>query len=110
MTDVFAMRRANGDWFALENDGRLRVPIFHTAHDAIMARLRTVEMLLFSPIALDAKLLNEMVGDRGDVDFCIIDNPSASLRRGLRVPQSQLASLLTETDPPKRESATVRAD
>ena len=110
MTDVFAMRRANGDWFALENDGRLRVPVFHTAQDAFMARLRTVEMLLFSPIALNAKLLNEMVGDRGDVDFCIIDNPSASLRRGLRLPQSQLASLLTETDPPKRESATVRAD
>jgi hypothetical protein len=105
MTDVFAMRRANGDWFALENDGRLRVPIFHTAHDALMARLRTVEMLLFSPIALDAKSLNEMVSDRGDVDFCVIDNPSASLKRGLRLPPSQLASLLNETDPPKRNGS-----
>ena len=95
MTDIFAMRRANGDWFALEDDGRLRVPIFHSAHEALMARLRSVEMLLFSPIALDAKLLNEIVGGRGEVDFCVIDDPFASLKRGLRLPQSQLASLLT---------------
>jgi hypothetical protein len=96
------MRRANGDWFALEEDGKLRVPVFHSTHDAFMARLRTVEMLLFSPIALDVQLVNEIVGGAGAVDFCIINNPFASLRRGLRVPQSQLASLLTCADPPKR--------
>jgi hypothetical protein len=95
MTDMFAMRRANGDWFALENDGRLRVPIFHSAHEALMARLRTVEMLLFSPIALDARLLNEMGGGQSEVDFCIINNPFVSLRRGLGLSQSQIASLLT---------------
>lgn len=92
---MFAMRRANGDWFALEDDGRLRVPLFHSAHEALMARLRTVEMLLFSPIELDAKLLNEIVGGRSEVDFCVINDPFASLTRGLRLPQSQLASLLT---------------
>jgi len=97
---MFAMQRANGDWFALEDDGRLRVPIFHSAHEALMARLRSVEMLLFSPIALDARLLNEIVGDRNEVDFCIINNPFASLRRGLRLPQSQLASLLSSAATP----------
>jgi len=102
MTEVYAMRRANGDWFALEDNGRLRVPVFHSTHDAFMARLRTVEMLLFSPIALDAQLLKEIVGGPGAVDFCIINNPFASLRRGPRLPQSQLASLLTSADPPKR--------
>ena len=96
---MFAMRRANGDWFALEEDGRLRVPIFHSAHEALMARLRTVEMLLFSPIALDGRLLNEIVGGQSEVDFCIINNPFASLRRGLRLPQSQLASLLNSAHP-----------
>jgi len=94
MTDVYAMRRANGDWFALEDQGRLRVPVFHSAHDALMARLRTIEMLLFSPIALDAKILNEIVGG-GAVDFSMINDPFASLSRGLRLPQSQLASLIT---------------
>ncbi len=110
MTDMFAMRRANGDWFALEDEGRMQVPVFHSADDAFMARLRTVEMLLFSPIALNARLLDEMVCDRGEVDFCIIDDPFAGLNRGVRLPPSQLASLLTITDPSKRLSATVLAD
>lgn len=102
MTEVYAMRRANGDSFALEDDGRVRVPVFHNTHDAFMARLRTVEMLLFSPIALDAQLLSEIVEGRSPVDFCMVNNPFASLRRGIRLPQSQLASLLTSADSPKR--------
>ena len=102
MTEIYAMRRATGEWFALEHDGGLRVPVFHSTHDAFMARLRTVEMLLFSPIALDAEMLNEIVAGRSEVDFCMVNNPFASMRRGLRLPQSQLASLLTSADPPKR--------
>jgi len=102
MTNVYAMRRANGDWFALEDNSKLRVPVFHSSHDAFMARLRSVDMLLFSPIALDAVMLNEIVGGRGEVDFCIVDNPFASLRQGSRLPQSQLASILSNTDPPPR--------
>jgi len=95
------MRRANGDWFALEDNGRLRVPLFHSAHDAFMARLRTVDMLLFSPIALDVQLLNEIVGG-SEVDFCIVNNPFASVRCGTNLPQSQLASLLSSAAPPRR--------
>jgi len=102
MTNVYAMRRANGDWFALEDNGKLRVPVFHSTHDAFMARLRSVDMLLFSPIALDAGMLNDIVGGRGEVDFCIVDNPFASLRQGSRLPQSQLTSILSNTDPPPR--------
>ncbi len=102
MADVYAMRRANGDWFTLEDNGRMRVPLFHSAHDAFMARLRSVDMLLFSPIALDPQLLNEIVSGRSDVDFCIVNNPFASLRRGISLPQSQLASLLSSADPPQR--------
>jgi len=55
------MRRANGDWFALDDDGKPRVPLFHSSHDAFMARLRNFEMLLFSPIALDDQLLSENI-------------------------------------------------
>jgi hypothetical protein len=102
MTDVYAMRRANGDWFALDDNGRQRVPLFHSPHDAFMARLRTVDMLLFSPIALDAQMLKEIVDGRSEVDFCIVNNPFASLRRGISLPQSQLASLLSSAEPPRR--------
>jgi hypothetical protein len=94
MTDVYAMRRANGDWFALEDNGRMRVPLFHSPHDAFMARLRTVDLLLFSPIALDAQVLNEIVKSRDQVDFCLVNNPFASLKRGDPMQRGHLASLI----------------
>jgi hypothetical protein len=96
------MRRANGDWFTLEEDGKLLVPLFHTTHDAFMARLRTVEMLVFSPIALDAPLLNELVDGQMGVDFCMVDNPFASLKRGHSLTHAQVVSLIANADPPRR--------
>jgi len=102
MTDIYAMRRANGDWFALEDEGRLRIPVFYSSHDAFMARLRTAEMLLFSPIALDAQLLNEIVKARSEVDFCLVNNPFASLKGGNPVQHAQLASLISSAAPPRR--------
>ena len=31
------MRRDNGEWFAVDDQGSLRVPLFHTAADAMLA-------------------------------------------------------------------------
>lgn len=92
MSEIYAMRRANGDWFALEGHGRLRVPLFHSSHDAMMARLRNFGMLLFQPVALDARLLREIVpvGAGSEVDFCMVNDPFAGLNRGTLVEQAQL--------------------
>lgn len=102
MSEIFAMRRANGDWFTLEDDGRMCLPVFNSSHDAFMARLRTVEMLLFSPIALDAGLLNEIVNGRSEVDFCLVNNPFASLKNGSPLAYAQLASLIGSNAPSRR--------
>ena len=102
MSDIFAMRRANGEWFALEDRGRLCLPVFHSSHDAFMARLRTAEMLLFSPIALDAGLLAEIVKGENQVDFCLVTNPFANLKNGSPLRQEQLASLIRSVTPPRR--------
>ena len=102
MSDIYAMQRANGDWFELEDDGRPRVPVFHSSHDALMARLRNFEMLLFSPIALDTQLLNEIVAGRSQVDFCMVNNPFASLKRGSPLLHAQLASLISSGDAPRQ--------
>jgi hypothetical protein len=90
------MRRANGDWFALEGNGQLRVPLFHSTHDAMMARLRNFGMLLFEPVALDARLLREVAPpDAGsDVDFCMVNDPFASLTRSPHIAHAQLALLV----------------
>ena len=101
MTDIYAMQRANGDWFVLEDEGRLRVPVFYSSHDALMARLRTVEMLLFKPIALDARLLKEIISGRDQMDFCLVNNPFENLKRGSPVQHAQLESLISSTAPPR---------
>jgi hypothetical protein len=104
MSNLYAMQRANGDWFSFEDDGKLFVPVFHTAHDAFMARLRTVEMLVFSPAALTAQLLNEIVEGETALQFCMISNPFASLKRGVSLQHAELLSLIANEAPPPRRS------
>jgi hypothetical protein len=99
-SDIYAMQRANGDWFALEDHGRLRVPLFHSSSDAMIARFRNFGMLLFKPVALDARLLKQLVpvGGGRDVDFCIVSDPFASLNRGRPVKHAQLALQMRNSD------------
>jgi hypothetical protein len=96
MSGIYAMRRANGDWFAFEGHGRFRVPLFRSSHDATMASLRNSGMLLFRPVALDTHMLKQMVpaGGAGYVDFCMVKDPLVSLKRGKPVGQDALVSLL----------------
>lgn len=100
MSGIYAMRRANGDWFAFEGRGRLRVPLFHSSRDAIMASLRNSGMLLFRPVALDTALLKDMVpaGGASYVDFCMVKDPLVSLRRGKPLGQEDLVLLMNKSD------------
>ena len=96
MTDIYVMQRANGDLFALDHHGRFRVPLFHTRGDAMTARLRNGDMLLFKPVVLDARLLGEMIpkGGRKDVDFLLVKDPLLSLKRGDPVDHGELVMIL----------------
>ena len=100
MSDIFAMQRANGDWFALDHHGRLRVPVFHSSHDAMIARLGNFGLLVFKPVVLDARFLKEIVPLPGEdeVDFCMIDDPFGSLSRGSTMRRTQLALLIRRPD------------
>ena len=100
MKEIYAMRRANGDWFALEGQGRLRVPLFLSSHDALMSRLRNFGMLLFEPVALDAQLLNEVApaGAGSDVDFYLVNDPFGSLTRGSHLAGAQVALLMNSSN------------
>jgi hypothetical protein len=96
MKDLYAMQRANGDWFALDDHGRFRVPLFHSKQSAMMARWRHFGMLLFKPVALDARSLKEIapVGTADDVDFWLVKDPFISLKRGHLVDHAQLERLM----------------
>jgi len=99
--EVYAMRRANGDWFALERHGRLRVPLFRTSSDGMIARLRNFGMLVFEPVPLDATLLESISpGDDKDVDFCMVRDPFSSLKRSTCVERAQLSLLMRNSTAP----------
>lgn len=96
---MYAMQRANGDWFALDDYGRLRVPVFISSSHAMEARTRNPGMLLFKPVILDEGALNDIAATEGDnsAAFWLVSNPSISLRRGRPVEHTHLAMLIGES-------------
>ena len=90
------MQRANGDWFALDHQGGLRVPVFHSIHDAMMARLHNFGLLLFKPVVIDALFLKKIAPLAGEdeVDFCMVDDPFARLNSCSIVGRRELALLI----------------
>lgn len=92
--NLFAMRRANGDWFALDDDGRFRVPVFPSEKDAMLARSRDSGMECFRPVALDdAAFTNLTTTDQGAACFWLIDDPLRRLSYGRALDNKQLAEL-----------------
>jgi hypothetical protein len=88
----FAMQRANGDWFALDDDGAFRIPLFQNFSEAMFARQTGAGMLLFKPVALDENAVRALTPKTGDapMHFWLVASPAANLKRGLRVEHDQL--------------------
>ena len=96
MSEIYAMQRANGDVFALDNKGRFCVPLFHSSRDAMTARMRNGDMLLFKPVAVDARLLRELdpKGGQNNVDLLLVKDPLRSLKHGDRVDHAELVLIV----------------
>lgn len=96
MSEIYAMQRANGDVFALDHNGGFCVPLFHSRSDAMTARSRNGDMLLFKPIALDDRLLREIAPQRGrsDVALLLVKDPLRSLKHGRRLEHAELVLMV----------------
>jgi hypothetical protein len=96
MTFIYAMQRANGDWFALDDYGRLRVPVFRSTREAMEARWCNPGMLLFKPVVLDERALNDLAatGTEDNAGYWLVNNPSINLRRGHPLEHEQLDLLI----------------
>ena len=95
MKTFYAMRRANGDWFAVADKGDLRMPIFKNSGDAMTARLRDSGMVCFRPVTFDASALEELKKTDGQTaSFLMITDPSRHLKHGLRLSFSELVPLM----------------
>lgn len=84
MTGLYAMQRANGDWFAFEDNGLLRVPVFSSSGEAMQARAHNWGMLLFRPVIFDDRALNELAptGGKSGVYCWLADGSSTKLGHG----------------------------
>jgi hypothetical protein len=99
MRNLFAMRRANGDWFALDDQGSFRVPLFQTSGDAMVARSRESGMECFRPVVLDAAALKNLTTtDEGKACFWLVTDPLMKLSRGRPFDTKQLDQFLKNGD------------
>ncbi|MFL6334703.1 MAG: hypothetical protein ACJ754_15435 [Pyrinomonadaceae bacterium] len=96
MGSLFAMRRADGDWFALDERGRFRVPLFSSQWDGMLARVNHWGLRHFRPVALDVRALGELVPAEGagDTDFWLVETPFISLSRGRSLDRAELSLLV----------------
>jgi hypothetical protein len=97
MKSFYAMRRANGDWFAVDDNGHVRMPIFKSSGDAMIARSRDSGMECFRPVAFDACALEQLRKTDGNTaSFLIVADPCRKLKYGLRATFTELAPLMVD--------------
>lgn len=98
MKTFYAMRRANGDWFAVADNDNLQVPIFKSTGDAMIARSRDTGMECFRPVMFDVRALEEVKRTDGHTaSFLMITDPSRHLKHGLRMGFTDLATLIVDS-------------
>ncbi len=100
MSSMYAMQRANGDWFAFDDHGRLRVPVFRNRNEARQAHARNWGMLLFKPVMVNERALDDLSqkGAEGAAGFWLVDNPLTNLSRGRPLEHAQLALLIHDDE------------
>lgn len=93
----YGMRRANGDWFALDVRGETRVPVFRTLTGAWRVRAKNPELMLFSPAPIEERALEDLATADGGrpARFWLVDedDPAAILTHGHPLEFEQLAAL-----------------
>jgi hypothetical protein len=96
MNTLFAMRRANGDWFALDDRGSFRVPVFQSIGEAMIARSRETGMECFRPVVLDAAAFKNLTTtDQGKACFWLVADPLMKLSRGRPLDRKQLEQFMS---------------
>jgi len=96
MNTIYAMQRANGDWFALNKPEGLRLPIFSSNREAMQARAFNVEMLVFKPVLVDERALKDLAPLDGQppAHFWLVDDTCVNMKRGVALEHSALEVLI----------------
>ena len=96
MNTIYAMQRANGDWFALNQPEGLRLPMFSSNREAMQARAFNVEMLVFKPVLVDERALKDLapVDGQPPAHFWLVDDACVNMKRGVSLEHSALEVLI----------------
>jgi len=109
MKTLFAMRRANGDWFSIDDGGAFRVPLFQSSGDALLARSRETGMECFRPVLLDARAFENLTTtDEGKACFWLVADPLRDLSRGRAVDRQQLVQFIANGADETRKSGLAQ--
>jgi hypothetical protein len=100
LSDLYSLRRANGDWFAVDAEGAFRVPVFRSSVEALQARAYNIQMLVFNPVLLDERHLADLgrMTSSGSSHFWLVDQPAVNLKRGRRLEHAQLAKFESDAN------------
>ena len=87
MSEMFVMRRADGDLFTEEIDGKLIVPLWSSEDALARYKERNPELMTFLPARLTRSLLNRIgsgLAGKGTTGFFLLaeDDPDADLDDG----------------------------
>jgi hypothetical protein len=93
---MYAMQRANGDWFALDQREGFRVPIFSSNREAMQARAFNVEMLVFKPVLLGEHALLDLAPAAGQraTHFWLVNDACVNMKQGVSLKHSELAQMI----------------
>jgi hypothetical protein len=95
MSDYFVMRRANGDLFTEEVNGKLVVPVWRSTDGVARHQARNPELITFLPARLDRKAISKASRDGLDMSFFLVseDDPEADLDEGRPLSAQEVLSL-----------------
>jgi hypothetical protein len=91
MSEMFVMRRANGDVFSEEIDGKLLIPLWSSEDALARYKERNPELLIFLPMRLTRSLIAKIgsgLAGEGAAEFLLLDedDPDADLDVGRQIP------------------------
>lgn len=97
MSEMFIMRRANGDLFTEELNGRMRVPVWSSEEALARYKERNPELMIFFPTRLTGFLIDKIrggLGSEGGAEFFLLDedDPDANLDDGKPIPLEEIFS------------------
>jgi hypothetical protein len=94
MSELFVMRRANGDIFAERTDGKLRILAWSGEDATERYKAHNPELIVFFPARLDRKLIQRVRRDwaEGEAELFLLsdDAPDADLDDGRPIPLAEI--------------------